>query len=187
MSRTVSVPSPFEGGYRFTQTNGTITAIQEMENGRWQNEKIDRNESWSVTADGVVKTETDRHGTEVTLYTDTNGDGVYFEAYSWNRPVAGTLDDAYRFTFANDGRITSMQEWDDGRWETERPDRNETWQLRDGLVVKTEVEKGRVEWTVYADSNNDGTWTELADGQGTLDLVGVKALLSGLTAEGLVY
>ncbi len=187
MARTVTAASPFEGGYRFTLTSGTITGVQEMEKGRWQNEKIDRNESWSITADGVVKTETDRDGTEVTLYTDANGDGVFFEAYSVNRPVTSGVDDLYRFTFDSAGKVTTIQEWDDGRWETERPDRNETWQLRDGLVVKTEVEKGRIEWTVYADNNNDGTWVELAEGHGTLDLVGVKALLSDLTAEGLVY
>lgn len=187
MARTVTATSPFEGGYRFTLTNGAITGVQEMEKGRWQNEKIDRNESWSVTANGVVKTETDRDGTEVTLFTDANGDGVYVEAYSLNRPVAGTLDDAYRFTFDAAGTVTSLQEWDDGRWEAERPDRNETWRLQDGLVVKTEIEKGRTEWTIYADSNNDGTWTQLADGQGTLDIVGVKSLLSGLTADGVVY
>ncbi len=187
MARTVTAASPFEGGYRFTLTSGTITGVQEMEKGRWQNEKIGRNESWSITADGVVKTETDRDGTEVTLYTDANGDGVFFEAYSLNRPVTSGVDDLYRFTFDSAGKVTTIQEWDDGRWETERPDRNETWQLRDGLVVKTEVEKGRIEWTVYADNNNDGTWVELAEGHGTLDLVGVKALLSGLTAEGLVY
>ena len=187
MARTVTAASPFEGGYRFTLTSGTITGVQEMEKGRWQNDKIDRNESWSVTANGVVKTETDRDGTEVTLYTDTNGDGVYFEAYSVNRPVTSGVDDLYRFTFDNAGTVTTIQEWDDGRWETERPDRNETWQLRDGLVVKTEVEKGRTEWTVYADNNHDGPWVQLAEGHGTLDLVGVKALLSGLTAEGLVY
>lgn len=187
MARTVTAASPFEGGYRFTLTGGTISGVQEMEKGRWQNEKIDRNESWSVTADGIVKTETDRDGTEVTLYTDANGDGVFFEAYSVNRPVTSGVDDLYRFTFDSAGTVTTIQEWDDGRWETERPDRNETWQLRDGLVVKTEVEKGRTEWTVFADNNNDGTWVELAEGHGTLDLVGIKALLSGLTDEGLVY
>ncbi|MFV3076544.1 hypothetical protein [Niveispirillum fermenti] len=187
MSRKSAAASPFEGGYRFTQINGAITGVQEMEKGRWKNEKIDRNESWSTTENGIIKTETDRDGSEVTLYVDTNGDGVYFEAYSWKRPVAGAQDDLYRFGFAADGRVTSIQEWDDGRWEVERPDRNETYVLQDGLVIRTEMEKGRVEWTVFADSNGDGTWTELADGKGALDLIGVKSLLAGLTAEGLVY
>lgn len=185
--KTAAAPSPFEGGYRFTLTNGVVAGVQEMEKGCWQNEKIDRNESWSVTAGGVVKTETDRDGVEVTFYVDADNDGVYFESYSLSRPAAGAQDDQYRFTIAADGAVVAIQEWDDGRWQAERPDRNETWRLQDGLVVRNEVENGRTEWTIYADSNGDGTWTELAEGAGALDLVGVKTLLAGLTAEGLIY
>ncbi len=188
MSRkSAYIPNPLEGGYRFTQSDGAITGVQEMEKGVWKTERIDRNESWSVTTDGIVKTETDRSGVETTLYTDNNGDGVYFEAMSWNQPVAGHQEDQYRFSFDLSGQASSVQEWDHGRWKTERIDRSETYAQQDGLVVKTEFEKGRTEWTVYADSNGDGTWTELAEGQGTVDLVAVKSLLAGVTADGLVY
>jgi len=187
MARKAVATSIFEDGYRFTTSNGTITGVQEMENGRWKAEKIDRNESWSVTETGIIKTETDRDGTEVTLYTDTNGDGVYFESLSWNRPSSTNLDDQYRFTFDTAGTVSTIQEWDDGRWETERPDRDESWVLQDGFVIKTEIEKGKTEWTVFADSNGDGTWTELAEGNGAVDLIGVQSLLETLTADGLVY
>lgn len=188
MSRkSAYIANPLEGGYRFTQSDGTITGIQEMEKGAWKTERIDRNESWSITGDGIVKTETDRSGVETTLYTDVNGDGVYFETMSWNRPAMGPQDDQYRFSVDLSGNVTRIQEWDHGRWKTERIDSNETYAQQDGLVVKTEIEKGRSEWTVYADSNGDGTWTELAEGRGTVDLVAVKSLLAGMTADGLIY
>lgn len=188
MSRNSTyVPSPLEGGYRFAQSNGNITAVQEMEKGRWHNEKIDRHESWSVTGNSVVKTESHGNGTEVTLYTDSNGDGVYFEALSWNRPSMGSSDHQYRFTFDLSGKASSVQERDHSRWKTEHIDSNETYTHQDGLVVKSEIEKGRTEWTVYADSNGDGTWTELAQGHGLVDLVAVKSLLTGMTADGLIY
>lgn len=185
--KSAAPASPFEGGNRFTLANGSVSAIQEMEKGRWLAERIERNESWALTPDGITRTETDRDGAGVTLFTDTNSDGVYFEALSWTRPATGAQDEQLRFTTAADGTITGIQEWDEGRWQTDRLDHNETYRFQDGLVIKTEMEKGRADWSAYADSNGDGVWTELAEGGSTLDLVGIKALLTALVADGLVY
>lgn len=75
-------------------------------------------------------------------------------------------DDFYRFTFGANGEVLRIEEFDDGRWQIERPDRDESYSRIDGYVVKSERDDGRLEWEAYADPDGDGIWVEIAEGRG---------------------
>lgn len=75
-----------QDGYRFTLVNGQVTNLQEYDDGRWQNERIDRNETWRFDGTSLIQEETKRYGVETSVYTDSNGDGVFVkvsEAYGY--------------------------------------------------------------------------------------------------------
>jgi hypothetical protein len=75
------------------------------------------------------------------------------------------------FTFGLNGEVTSVAEIErNGRLDYEKIEKDESYRLIDGLVVKTELDDGRTEWTVYADRDADGRWIELAEGKGVPDL-----------------
>jgi len=79
--------------------------------------------------------------------------------------------DQYVFTFRADGVVTSVAEVEkNGRLDYEKIEKGESYRLIDGFVVKTEIDDGRTEWTVYGDADGDGRWIELAEGYGTPDL-----------------
>ncbi len=46
----------------------------------WRKERLSANESWSVDGANVIKSEYEQGLLEVTTYTDTNNDGVYYKA-----------------------------------------------------------------------------------------------------------
>lgn len=64
-------------GYQFTVVNGAVTAVYEIKNGRVKFEKMDRDESWSVDGNNIVKTETEHGRIETTVYSDIDGDGIF--------------------------------------------------------------------------------------------------------------
>lgn len=70
--------------------------------------------------------------------------------------------DAYRFTVTN-GQIVGIQEWDDGYWQNERIEANETWRLNGSQVIRTETERGITETTVFEDANSDGVYDKVAE------------------------
>ena len=83
-SPSLSIPqaSTFYGdhGYQFTTTNGVITGIVEIERGYAKQERIEYGETWEIQGNQVVKTEFEHGFTQVTIYTDTNNDGVFTKA-----------------------------------------------------------------------------------------------------------
>lgn len=82
--------------------------------------------------------------------------------------------DQYVFTFDANGAVTSVAEIEDGgRLKFEQIERDESYVLINNFVVKTEWDDGRPEWTLYADGNGDGRWTEIVEGHGALNLTGV--------------
>lgn len=88
----------------------------------------------------------------------------------------GSESEQYVFTFGANGTVTSVAEIEEnGRLDYERIDRDESYALINNFVVKTEWDDGRAEWTVYADGNGDGRWTEMVEGYGLLDLAGVTS------------
>lgn len=79
--------------------------------------------------------------------------------------------DLYAFTFGLNGEVTSVAEIErNSRLDRETIERDESYRLIDGLVVKTELDDGQQEWTVYGDADGDGRWVELGEGVGAPDL-----------------
>jgi hypothetical protein len=74
-------------------------------------------------------------------------------------PLPSTsLDDAYRFKLV-DGKVTQLEEFDDGRWKSERIRSNETWKFDGTSLTHTETDRGRVKTTIYRDADGDGVFT----------------------------
>jgi Ca2+-binding RTX toxin-like protein len=65
------------------------------------------------------------------------------------------MSNKLKFNHSN-GVVTKLWEWDDGRWERETIDRNETWTYKSGQLIKKEWEHGRLETEIYTDLNKDG-------------------------------
>ena len=73
---------------------------------------------------------------------------------------ASSLDDAYRFKLV-DGKVTQLEEFDDGRWKSERIKANETWKFDGTSLTHTETDRGRVKTTIYRDADGDGVFTRV--------------------------
>ena len=79
-------------GYQFTVVNGAVTAVYEIKNGRAKFEKMDRDESWSVDGNNIVKTETEHGRVETTVYSDIDGDGVFAKMTKSYGTAAATVN-----------------------------------------------------------------------------------------------
>lgn len=173
--------------YVFTfGADGVVTSVAEVKkNGRLEYEKIEKGESYRLIDGFVVKTEIDGREQEWTVYGDADGDGRWIELAEGDGPFNPAIltrfgggegstpgvqdpippllvfdDDAYVFTFDAAGRVTGVFEVErDGRLEREDIDRDESYVLIGGNVVKTEWDDGRLEVTVYSDLDGDGVWT----------------------------
>jgi Ca2+-binding RTX toxin-like protein len=64
-------------GYQFSVTNGAITGIIEIENGYAKQERIEFGETWEVSGNEVIKTEFEHGFTQVSVYADTDTDGIF--------------------------------------------------------------------------------------------------------------
>jgi hypothetical protein len=78
-------------GYQFKVVNGVVTAVYEIKNGRVKLEKMDRNETWSIEGDSILKTETEHGRMEVTRYSDFNGDGIFAKVSKTFAPAMAVL------------------------------------------------------------------------------------------------
>lgn len=161
-------------GYKFTIQNGTVIAVYEIKNGRTKLETMDRDETWSVSGNDVIKTELDDGRLETTVHTDANGDGIFMKAaasYGSASPLppSGTPtipgyaydQDGYRFDMAN-GTINAVYEIERGVSRQERIDYNESWSIQGSDVVKTEVEHGITETSVYSDTDGNGIYAKVS-------------------------
>ncbi len=80
--------------YRFTFSGNDIVAVEEFDDGRWEAERIERDETYTREGNVVFKKETERSGShvEITRYEDTDGDGVFVEvSETWQSVQAPTL------------------------------------------------------------------------------------------------
>lgn len=64
-------------GYQFSITNGVVTKVFEVKNGYAKLEKMESNESWSVSGTSIIKTENEHGRTEITVYSDADGDEIF--------------------------------------------------------------------------------------------------------------
>ena len=84
-------------------------------------------------------------------------------------------NERYQFNITG-GQVTGVVEYENGIAKTERMEWDEQWIYRDGQVVKTEIDDGYLETTIYADSDGDGFFTKISEGhdQFTSQYSGVK-------------
>jgi hypothetical protein len=87
---------------------------------------------------------------------------------------ASSLDDAYRFKLV-DGKVTQLEEFDDGRWKSERIKTNDTWKFDGTSLTHTETDRGRVKTTIYRDADGDGVFTRA----GRDSLTGLSSAAAG--------
>ena len=88
-----------------------------------------------------------------------DGDDDYDDG--WERR-SGYGDDAHRFDLVN-GQVTNLQEFDDGRWRSERIDYNETWTFDGTNLIKTEREGYGSEISTFTDPDGDGIFTKISE------------------------
>lgn len=70
-----------------------VNSLKEYDDGRWTNERIDRNESWGFDGTNLIQQEFKRYGTEVATFSDADGDGIFSKVSEVFNPVvaaAGT-------------------------------------------------------------------------------------------------
>jgi Ca2+-binding RTX toxin-like protein len=175
-------------GYKFTIENGSVTAIYEVKNGRMKREGIDSDETWSYDGTNVIKTEYEHGRSEVTTYTDIDGDGLFIKGSksyasggltngsdgvsypSHDSASAGVISqgNGYQFTVLGDA-IAQVFEVKNGISRVERIDSDETWAISGSNFVKTEYEHGLLEQSVFADSNGDGVYNRISKTYSNID------------------
>lgn len=205
-SRGDSTTNPYvipysEEGYQFDiDVNGLVTAVFEVEDGRLKAERIDWNETWTFDGLDATKTEIKFGKVETSIYTDDNQDGVFqkdFELEVLTGTNLRTLE-TYKFKLADGSAatgdfviegdvISGMAKLGRRGWKMERIDDNETLLVvevnGDNLILKSKTQwNGELDFSVFRDDDNDGLWTEIADGEalnafvtlnGEVDLVGI--------------
>lgn len=139
--------------------NGRFTAY-ERDDGRWEIDRPGRGETFSLSRNKktFVITERDDGITTRDIYRETRKNGIYkFRETDVIDRDPGSREETYKVDRLTGGKL-NVYEWDDGRWQLERPDRNERFNLsRDGNTFKRiESQKRGVEVEIYKDFNNDG-------------------------------
>lgn len=159
--------------YKFVIENGAVTRVYEVErNGRLELERMERNETWTYDpgTHQVTKVETERGITETKVFADADGDGFFNRiSETYSRASGGTAPVAtghYQFTVVGTD-VTAVFELERGVLRQKTIDANEQYALVNGQVVKTEVENGRTETTVYADLDGDGYFSKVSETYGS--------------------
>lgn len=154
--------------YKFTIVNGVITNVYEYKNGRFKVDSIDGDETYTFDGTNVIKTEIDDGRLETTVFSDVDADGVYYQIGRTGTPSTGggsvntngtSSQNGYQFTVVN-GVVTAVSEIERGISHQERIDSNEQWSVDGVNFVKTEVEHGVTETTVYTDADGNGIYTK---------------------------
>lgn len=107
--------------YKFDIANGEVTAAYEFDDGVWESESIDDDGSETYTVDGadVIRTEVKPFGTEITRYSDTDLDGVYFrvsEQWQISPDASGVvpqLHETLRFSPTDDDDFIAVRAGED--------------------------------------------------------------------------
>lgn len=147
--------------YKFTISNGVVTQVLKYKNGSFKIEKIDGNETYSYDGTNVVKTEYDHGRYKTTLFSDANADGIFYStAQTPTDPtISGSNQNGYKFTVVN-GIVVTVSEIKQGIVKQERIDSNEQWIVDGDNFVKTELEHGVTETTIYSDIDGNGVYTK---------------------------
>lgn len=205
--KTLSSFASSEKGYKFDiALDGTVSAVYEVKNGRIKNERIDWNETWSSNGSEVTKVETGFGKVETSIYTDANLNGIFQKTFELDVVTGQNPKSLETFKFLLAGAtaatgdtvletdsITGMLELGRRGWKNDYITSNVTLEVvsvgTDNLILKTETQRdGALDFCIYRDDDNDGLWTEIAEGK-TLDsyvTLDGKVNLVGLVDAGLL-
>lgn len=158
--------------YKFVIENGAVTRVYEVErNGRLELERMDANETWTYNAltHQVTKVETSRGITETKVFADADGDGFFNRISETYARAAGggaaVSTGQYQFTLVGN-EVTAVFELERGVLRQKTMDANERYSVVNGQVVKTEIENGRTETTIFADLDGDGFYAKVSETYG---------------------
>lgn len=197
---TVSQPQAQESGYSFRIQNDEVVGVSRVRGEVSRGERMDPDEEWFFDGLDVIKTEVNRNSVKTTIFADPNNNGVFqdvFEIEVLTSPAARGLE-RYSFKLTDGSNATggsllesdliaSQHELTKRGWKFDHLDANEELSIIevDGtyFIVKTEQERsGELEFSLFIDEDDDGLWTEIAEGQtqgdyldlaGQIDLVGM--------------
>ena len=161
--------------FTFTIENGEVVAYFEVENGIVEQESIDRNDLFVIDGDQITLTEQTSNGPEVTVFSDSDGDGFYTIVFDSNDDSVSNDDSgdddssggghkAYKFDIAN-GEVVAVFELDDGVFEPEPidDDGSEIYTIEGTEVVRTDLEAFGTEITRYADEDGYGIYFRVSE------------------------
>lgn len=183
-----------EDAYRFTITEGIVTAVFEYDDGIWKQESIEPGETYALDPSDnrvVIKTEVDDGETKTERYLSLDGGQTYYELDDDDsgESESEVEGDLYRFQFDASNNIVGVSEFDDGVWKQVRLDANETYRVDGALgvkrVIKTEVERGKTEIEIYEDLDGDGDYVEVDSGDDSEDDVYVGSAAADVARGGL--
>lgn len=164
-----SLSSGSDNLYRFQFSGDSIILIERFDedSGTWEVKSQDANEQWLYDSLNNVVTEIETEGsiTETNTYTDVNNDGVFIKGSGVYSDSDGNQisrsDDLYRFEFSGTN-VTKVEEFEDGFWQTDSIDSNETWSYDSATntVTKIELEHGFTKTYLFTDTDNDGVFVK---------------------------
>lgn len=190
--------------YRFNLQDNQVISVMEWDDGRWEQEHIEADETYTVEGNRIILEERDDDEIEVSIFEATSVPGLYLLTQEYDLPLNLTPqppqpgdinippqfidEDPLRVTLSATGEIERLEEWDDGRWETEHLDHDEQAFINDdGLLVVEELDDGGLE-TVFYQDNGQGVYLAIHEqfeyGKGLTDtaqLPSSPAELAGLT------
>lgn len=158
---------------KFTFDGLNVTGVQEFEDGAWVAVVEEPGKSWTYDGSIVSLVEIEDGLPHVQrTYSDVDGDGIFLlDGASILDHPSSTVDsndnkaEAYRFTFADDGSILTVREYEDGGFQLHDANdlAKETWTHNaDGTLTRVEVGDDTQE--VYADLDGDGVYTLISRG-----------------------
>lgn len=107
-------------GYKFTISDGTITEVIEIKDGEEKPDPISDSETYSLGDNNtVVRTDvTDGVGSEITVYNDTDGDGIYHRfSEQWAPDTTGAgpfkIEDRLVYSGTDDSEKIAVRDSED--------------------------------------------------------------------------
>lgn len=109
--------------FKFEIVNGQVTAVFELKDGELKSKSLTDNGRKSYTVDGndVIRTEIKPFGSEITRYSDADGDGIYarvseqWQVSSNTNGVTPKLTDIIHFSHTSDDDLIAVRSGDDSR------------------------------------------------------------------------
>jgi len=183
--------------FSFTLSDGKVTAASmALPSGKSVSLPMGSGIAYSLSGTDVIATRTDSQGIETLRYSDTDADslfevvaharvltaapGVNMQGFSTREQLSVTLDGSTVKTVSKtllDGSTKVLLS------DTETS--NAQWSVQNGLLIESRTNAaGVTHWEIFRDGNQDGLYTEVAEGHGAMvDLVGVITATDAVVAS----